>query len=531
MTFRIESLDYKDFPQFSHFDKSFIAKDEKLTHFVGAWADLTALNKKAESRSFSQKSRKRLTDVLKSQYSTLGHYDQFQSVINSLEDENCFTVITAHQPVLFGGPLYIPYKIASAINLARQITENGDKTVLPVFVIGGEDHDFEEVNHLNIFGKKITWEHHNGGPVGRMDSKGLSDVIDQVTSFFSNGRTDVDIEDLLRSSFTPERSYAQAYQDFIIKLFGQYDLIVLNMDSKELKAAFKDVMIREVKEQLSYQEVNQVQDAKAEAGFDAQAFVREVNLFYMTDNLRSVITKEGDRFHIRDNDEYLTEQELIDEIESSPWNFSPNVVLRPLYQEYSLPNIAYIGGGGELSYWSERKSQFEAFDISFPLLVRRCSVMHIDDFIEKKMDAAGMDLNQLMKSKHQTIHELVSQDTTLDDELKALSNDVLKAFEVLVVKLEEQSDSLGKYARSEERKLEKTMESFQTKSFREIKKDYDVKVNQIEKVYDHLFPSNGLQERYANFLPYYAKFGRPYLDYLVQQLNPLTDKWIVLYDN
>lgn len=520
--FRTTNLEYDAIDQFSAFDKGFQNRDPKLEPFVGAWPETASLLQRLEERSFSSEKRHNLVSVLKDQYKSIGQLDRYEDLIDGLNNDSTFTVITAHQPVLFSGPLYVPYKIASAIHLARHLSEaQNERKVVPVFVTGGEDHDFDEMNHLHLYNNRITWDHDSGGPVGRFDLSGIDEAIEEIAQILGEPRSDLKVIELIRSCFSGERNYAQAYQDFIIRLFGQYGLLVINMDSESLKKAFIPIMKREIIEKPSKELVEATQKEKSSAGYDPQAFVREVNLFYIRNKTRSIILPENGGFLLRELEETMTEEDILKELDAHPASFSPNVVLRPLYQEYSLPNIAYIGGGGELSYWTERRSQFEAFGIDYPILVRRSSAIHLESFIISRMKDVGLSLDQLTQDKHKVIKSLVSQDTTLDDELKSISKDVMQEFEKLVLLLEDQADSLGKYARSEERKLEKTLENFQTKSFREIKKEYDVKVGKIEKVFDRLFPNNNLQERYSNFLSYLNRHGKAYLDFLVENLDPL----------
>ncbi|MDX1684777.1 MAG: bacillithiol biosynthesis cysteine-adding enzyme BshC [Saprospiraceae bacterium] len=531
--FRTASLEYDSIEQFSRFDKGFQNRDDGLLQFVGQWPTLDNLISMLEAKNFDNQRRKTLVEVLSDQYRNLGHYNDHSSKIEKLRDDNTFTITTAHQPVLLGGPLYVPYKIASAIQLCRMVNErSSEKEVIPIFIVGGEDHDFDEINHCHLFGNRIEWQHESGGPVGRFDLEGLQTAIDEAIEILGNGDEVMDVKALLSESFSQKDNYAQAYQDYIIRLFGKYGCLVLNMDEVRLKSGFMPLMKAEVESGISQPLVEKVQKKKEEAGYGAQTYVRQINLFYLDENVRSVILKlDNGSFRVRDLDLEWDEKQLISKLEQHPENFSPNVVMRPIYQEFTLPNIAYIGGGGELSYWSERQDQFKAFDVDFPILVRRKSVIHIESFIYRRMVSLGLDIDELVIDKHEVIKKLVSQDTTLDDKLKDKSKDVLHHFSKLVELLEDQAESLGKYAKSEERKLEKTLENFQDKSFREIKKEADVKVGKIEKVYDHIFPENGLQERYVNVLQLLNRHGRKYLDFLVSKLNPLeTDVTVIIED-
>ena len=454
----------------------------------------------------------------------MGFGKEHADSLNSLLDENTFVVTTAHQPVLFGGPLYIPYKIASTINLARKLSHHyPDKNILPVFVIGGEDHDFEEMNHLNLFGKKVEWMDSGGGAVGRLGTESLLPVIDEVVDIIGD-RSNVDVANILRESFIDKQNYAQGYQAFVMRLFGQYGLIALNMDDEDLKSSFVDKMTLEAFETPSKSLVEAEQGKIEAAGFKRQAFARDVNLFYMADGVRSVILKEGNRFYLRELDEYWSEDQMNEAISNYPNRFSPNVILRPIYQEYTLPNLAYIGGGGELAYWAERKTQFEFYGIKRPFLIRRQSVVHFEKHVLKKMEKLGLSIDHMWDDMHVVLRQLLVSDSNIVDELQRISETTMKSFQEMVHLMSSKSNSLGQYAQAEQRKLEKTIETFQSKTVRLLKKENETSVAQIEKVFNTLFPNGGLQERHDNFLGLLSRHGRNYLDYLVENLDPLNRK-------
>lgn len=494
---------------------------------------MEVFNKKIEQRQFDSERRQLLVEVLKKQYDKISMKDQYLSLIDHLKSDKTFTVITAHQPVLFGGPLYVPYKIASAIQLAKRIhASNAQNDIIPVFVIGGEDHDFEEVNHCHIYGKMVNWHSESGSSVGRMSLEGLEASISEVESILGLPKSDIDVVHLLKSCFlNDELNYAEAYQKFIVSLFGEYGLLVANMDDKSFKTAFMPYIKEEILHSPSKTLVESQQSIKAKAGLGTQTFVRDINVFFVSKTHRSVILKEEDNFIIREEDEIWTRDEMIKRIESEPQNFSPNVVMRPIYQEFIFPNIAYIGGGGELSYWAERRSQFEHFDLDFPVLVRRASAMHLEPFIQKRMSDLNLAIEELSKGRHKIMEEKVREETSIDNDINALSSKVLQEFSKLVEVLNTQSESLGKYAMSEERKLEKTLESFQSKSIRELKKENDVLIGKIDKIFDQLFPGNGLQERHDNFLSYLNRNGQEYLNFLVENLDPLSSDIYLLTES
>jgi bacillithiol biosynthesis cysteine-adding enzyme BshC len=358
MKCKISHRQFDEIKAFSTFDKAFQAQKDDLLPFINEWASLDAFTDVIAQRSFSSEQRSLLVEALRAQYQTLDMTFETDSPIDRLSNPNTYTVITAHQPVLFGGPMYIVYKIASAIKLASILKDKfRDKDFVPVFIMGGEDHDFQEVNHANVFRKKIEWKHFQGGSVGRYNLNDFSEIIDQLEMLLGSAGHASDVIKLIRSCFTTDLSYGKAYQKFIHALFGKYGLLVVDLDDRELKRSFTPIMVKEVKERPSQKLIEKTQEELKSIGFKKQAHARAINLFYLGDDFRSVILFEDDKFIIRETNEAFSEDELVAKIHLEPENFSPNVVMRPIYQESVFPNLAYIGGGGELAYWSERKRQ------------------------------------------------------------------------------------------------------------------------------------------------------------------------------
>lgn len=526
--YSLHYADFEDVPGFSKFDKAFQRQESTLTPFVGEWPTIDNILAKSEDLNFPQNRRDTLVEVVSRQYEQLGQLDNFTSQIQDLAQDNVYTILTAHQPVLFGGPLYIPYKIASTINLSDQLnqTQSGIQTV-PVFVIGGEDHDFEEMNHLNLFGERITWSDEQGGPVGRYVIDSLEEVIKTVLEKLGQNSV-YDIRKVLMSSFTSGRSYGQAYQDFLIKLFGSKGILIINMDDPILKDSFKHIIREELLESPSQALVEDEQNKLESGGYKKQAHAREINLFYLEENVRSVILREEDGYRLRELDRTLSQEELLDLLEKSPESFSPNVVLRPIYQEFCLPNLAYIGGGGELAYWSERRKQFAHFDLQRPALVRRNSVIWLESFVLKKMEKSGLEITDLFSPESEVIRVRIGDESDAMDKLNRQSTELLERFAQMGQMLDAQSPSLGQYAAAEHRKFEKTLASFEDKLVRQIKKDNEVLVNQVKKIFDTVYPEGKLQERHANFLPFLARYGEIYLDILIKELNPLDRRVVII---
>jgi bacillithiol biosynthesis cysteine-adding enzyme BshC len=303
------------------------------------------------------------------------------------------------------------------------------------------------------------------------------------------------------------------------------------MDHPKLKARFLQIMKRELFQRPSMSLIKGEQKKLEELGYKPQALARDINLFYLTEDFRERIEWNGDHFEIVNQDLTFTEDEMIEELESHPERFSPNVCLRPVYQEYILPNLAYVGGGGEIAYWLERKTQFEEFDVNFPMLIRRNSLLWIDNKLSKDMREIGLDIQDLFKDTdtliNNWIHANSGSTVEYDEELKRIES----AFDSLSKKAEALDPTLKKAIEAEKVRQLKSAEQLGKRLIRAEKANHEQSVNKIRKIRDKLFPDQSLQERYDNFIPFYLKYGRQFIDILLRELSPFEKGLIVVEDH
>jgi len=526
---KIEKIEYSKVSAISFKDLSYIELEPFLKDFYNYTPDLDSFSKAIEDRKKYPVDRALLVEVLQENYSQIKASDIQNQNIEALKSDNTFTIITAHQPSLFGGPLYYILKIASVINLCLQLKERyPEYTFVPTFVSGGEDHDFEEVDHLHLFGKTIKWEREAKGAVGRLSIEGLEEVIDTVSEILGDKPIAVAIVDTFRKSLKDSETYSDFVFKFVNQLFGKYGLIAVNMDNVNLKNRFASLMKREILEQVSNPLIIETQNRLEEHKFKAQAFPRDINLFYLCQDGRKRIEPDGEGFAIVDTNLRFTQEGLLKELENHPDRFSPNVVMRPLYQEYCLPNLVYIGGGGEIAYWLERKSQFEAFNVFYPILIRRNSAMILNNGDLKNMSKLGFTVDDIFKDKDKLIFQFINATSEIEIKLDDQKNKIQDAFNEIAKKSAAVDPSLSKSVLAEMTKQLKNIDHMESRIKRSLKSQQEVNVKKIEKLTEKLFPGNGLQERYDNFLPHYLAIGDSFFDILIENLDPIDRKFICL---
>jgi bacillithiol biosynthesis cysteine-adding enzyme BshC len=527
----ITTFDFKDIPQFSDTDKAYTLGDKSLRPFYEHEVTLEAFEKVIAQKNFEPRKRQILVEELEKQYEGVAATKETLENIEQLKSANCYTIITAHQPNLFTGPLYTIYKIISTINLVEKLRQNYPKQqFVPVFWTGGEDHDFEEVNHLNLFGNRLTWEDAQGGSVGQYSVASLRSVLDETKAILGEGEHAKVVAEKLEEFYGNANSYSEAVRHFLNWIFGRYGLVIVNGGT----VGFKRQMIPLFKDELLHQSskaiiAQTIQDLEA-AGYQEQAYAREINLFYLSPNKRSRIVKEGNQYEVLDTDLRFSEAEILAELEANPQSFSPNVILRPLFQESVFPNLGYIGGGGEIAYWLERKTQFEHYQVPFPMLIRRCSVLWIPKGMTKLMSKLDIQTAQLFEDTHQLLKQYVLDNTEADLSLKEELEALNGIFEQILQKAKRVDPALEPGVLGQQTQMQKSIENLEQRLIRSEKKKNETSMQQIEKLKDSLFPNNGLQERHDNFLAFYSRYGNAFLDTLKANLDVLDKKLVVIED-
>lgn len=520
---------FADIDQLSARDKAYQSEDPALRPFYKYAVNLESFDDVLEARQAISTDRVILYQTLQRQYASMQLTEAQKRNLQLLQDDTTFTVITAHQPSLLTGPLYFIYKIASTIRLAKDLTARySDKHIVPVFVIGGEDHDFEEINHLHIFGKTITWDTDHGGPVGRLSADSLAPVVDEISEVLGSSAYADEARQIIQSALAHATTYYEFTRALVQSLFGDYGLLIVNMDDLAFKKKLVPILKREIFEQVSKPLIEDTQAAIVQAGHSTQTHVRDINVFYLTARGRNRIEQDGDVYQVVDTDTAWTRSELEAALDTHPEQFSPNVNLRPIYQELIFPNLAYVGGGGELAYWMERKSQFEALGIPYPMLVRRNSVMLLAKGNRRNLDKLSLAVDDLWQPTHQIINQIIAAATSVDLDISNEAAAIATAYKSVADRAATINPGLGKYVLAEETKALKQIEQIGSRLKREIKKQEEVKVKQVEKLKEKLFPNNGLQERYDNIWQYYITYGQSLIDYLVDNLDPMNKDFVIL---
>ena len=527
----IQQLTYDQVPYLSKRDQAYALAVPALRPFYKYDVNLEAFAQVIQDKKKKAINRQALIEVLAEQYQELSPSEATLKNIQALGQDNTFTVVTAHQPSLFTGPLYYIYKVISAINLAEQLRRRyPTQNFVPVFITGGEDHDFEEVNHLHLFGKTISWQNAESGPVGMMKTDSLQPVLAEVKEVLGDSERAGELYEILKASVEQHAQYSGAARHLTNELFKAYGLVIIDMNHRRFKQLFIPYIKEEILEQPSKALVEKAQSELEKAGFSGQAYPREINFFYLQPGQRERIVEEAGRFRVLNTELSFSREELLQEIEQHPERFSPNVVMRPIFQEAILPNLAYIGGGGELAYWLERKSQFEHFGLNFPMLVRRNSVLFIDGGNAKRLEKLNLSVADIFRDIEELVKAYVHENTENEISLAEEKVQLEAIFKQVERKAGEVDPTLVKAFAAEGARQMNSLQQLETKLMRAEKQRHDTAINQMRALKEKLFPGNGLQERYDNFMGFYLKYGRGFFEVLKENLDPMESTFTVVVD-
>jgi bacillithiol biosynthesis cysteine-adding enzyme BshC len=468
--------------------------------------------------------REKLVSALKEQ--NISPTEKQQQNIEALLSESSFTVTTGHQLNLFTGPLYFIYKIVTAINLAEQLNgKYSNKHFVPVYWMASEDHDIDEINHVFLYGKKIEWRTEQQGAAGRLKCSGIEAVIDEVQKVLGVSENANAITGLLRRCYAEKHTLSEATRLFVDHLFGKYGLLILDADDASLKEEFNDVMQDDLKNSTAFKLVNSTISRLEEKSYEVQVRPREINLFYLADKNRLRIVKENTNYFGLDkegNKKALSSADL-----SKSVCLSPNVALRPLYQETVLPNVAYVGGPAEIAYWLEYKSVFDNYGVSYPVLVLRNSVMIVERAVAGKIEKLGLSTKDLFAS----LDELSKQYVLRNDHQFTTATDagsIEKIFGGLKKRVEEVDVTLSSTVEAEMQKHLNSLKALEEKVIRAGKRKHETSIQQIQKIKERLFPNGKLAERIENFLQYYVKYGDAFISSLMESIEPMNDSITIL---
>ena len=388
--------------------------------------------------SFTVEKRKSLVNKLIEQYRGIEIHDALQSNLEKLKQPNTYTVTTGQQLHIFLGPVFFIYKITSVIRQARRLQKkHPENNYVPVFWMASEDHDLNEINEISVFGKKYTWQAEKGGPVGRLSTQGLENICNEWLELGKKENLPAELTDLFnvfKTAYTKFRSLADATRFIINHLFGQYGLIIIDADSKSSKYELTELATNDIESDDIYNALQESSAALKEAGYGNQVNPRRTHFFIINNGLRQRIDRVEGGFNLHPTNEFISDESMHQLVVNSPEVLSPNALLRPIYQQLILPNVAYVCGPSELHYWHQLHPVFIRENIAAPALLMRDSYIALDAKTQQFLITAGINENSLWRGFETAAKELETRllgNQGLDADVAILINQTEKIFDYL----------------------------------------------------------------------------------------------------
>lgn len=517
---RLQKLEFSETRSFSSFFLDYIQKKDSLKPFYTGFPEVE--NFKAQiaekSKSYSDANRKVLAEVLQKQYQEIDSSQEIKQNLNSLKENTTFTITTGHQLNIFTGPLYFIYKIVTVINTCKELKKQYPKyNFVPVYWMASEDHDYEEIKYFRLDGKKYTWETTQIGAVGRFNPESIAKLFNEIPG---------DIE-LFKQAYK-QKTLSAAVRHYVNALFSHEGLLVVDADDRSLKTLFQGVIRDDIFDHTPKKLVEE-QNSKLESlGYHPQVFARDINFFYLDKNLRNRLEINGDTFQVVDTNIQFSKSEIEKMIIEEPEKFSPNVILRPLYQEVILPNLAYAGGPAEVVYWLQLKKVFDHFKVPFPVLMPRNFALIIDTPVSRKFEKTGLAYQHLFEEKNYLFNQWVVKNTVRDLSLGKEIQTMSHLFSSIRDQAAAIDPTLTKFIEAQRKRALNGLEKTEQKMMRAEKRLHTDKLGQLEAVKEELFPKGSPQERVDNFLNFYQKDPQ-FIAHLLNTFDPFDFKFNLLF--
>ncbi len=531
MEVNCSNIAYQDTGFFSKIAIDYLNNAKELQPFLLHQPNLQGIQQAITARKNFATNRQLLVQELTKQYQNISLTQLQEKNLQALLQENTFTITTAHQPNIFTGPLYFIYKILHVIKLVEACNQHfTNNHFVPVYYMGSEDADLDELGFINIDGKKLVWQTTQTGAVGRMKvDKNLLHLIDEMYGQIGVQKFGNDFIQKIKSCYTEGKTIQQATLEFVNTLFNQYGLLIIIADTTAFKQCFETVINKELQENFSNKKLQQTVSDLGKH-YKVQTVGRAINLFYLQEQRRDRIEKENNQFFIKSADGTIETLAIEDAIKNNIQAFSPNVVLRGVFQETILPNVAFVGGGGELAYWLELKDIFNAVQVPYPVLFLRNSFLVIEQTSSKLIDKLKIPVQQLFLTSEHLVNEQVKQQiaTSFKTEVDNLITQIDNAYSNIQQTIVNNYPTIAQHTEALQTKNLKQLQALHKKIIRAEKRKQTELVQQINTLKHQLFPKENLQERTENIALFYAKYGDAFINILYKHTLTTEQKFTIL---
>jgi bacillithiol synthase len=458
---------------------------------------------------------------------------QTRQNIEALKSEKTIAVVTGQQLGIFGGPLYTIYKSITAVKLCRYLKENFEGyNFVPVFWLEGDDHDYDEVSSVSVLNGEnqfITLKYEDGIPEennrSSMGHLTFNDNFELVLTALNGSLRDTEFKaglmESIREIYKPGKTFLESFRELMIALFDEYGLVFFNPLDKEVRKILKPLFAKEIADFTEHATHLIERSAELEELYHAQVKVKAINLFCIEENERLLIepTDTGE-YRLKGKRKKFTRDELLGLVEVSPEKFSPNVLLRPICQDFIFPTGFYVGGPGEISYFAQVSPLYEMYGIDMPIIYPRSSATIVEKGVKNIMDKYDLGYKDIFTEEESFIQKIVaaSSDIDLEKIFERSLNEILSSISTIEADLMKIDKTLIDLSSKSKQRMEESLNYLKNKAQEAQKRKYDSTIRQISKVRNVLFPAGNLQEREINWLYFADKYGSEIIQWLFSEL-------------
>lgn len=475
-----------------------------------------------------------LADILMIQNKFFNASETTIKNIELLRNENTFAVVTGQQAGILTGNLYTIVKAINTYQLAQKYSEYfPDYNFVPVFWLESDDHDFLEVNNINVFDKennlaKIEY-YENGTPQERYLTPVNSIILDDFIEKFNNDLNEIllntdfsdTVFDFINRSYKSGISFTIAFARFVNYLIGDLGIVFCNPADKEIKKLLIPIFEKELNTYPETCERVIETSAVIEQKYEPQVKPQPINVFYVNNNRRHLIEPRPENiFALKNSRQRFEKAQLIEQLYSSPENFSGNVILRPICQDYLLPTIAYIGGPSEVAYFGQFKSVYDFYGINMPIIYPRVSVSLLESRVSSFITKHNLLFEEFFDEKKITaklmnkINDLKVEDIfgNFKDELNAL-------YYSFGIDLEKVDKNLLNTFKNKNEKYIESLDYLKDKFIESQAQQNESTILKLKSAIQSIYPDETLQERYINIVYYLNKYGMDIIKKLIDTMD------------
>lgn len=505
----------------------FLADREPAASFFRA----RSLAEVADHLEQTNHDRNRIHDILRRQNSLYSASAATMANIDRLKEDRALCLFAGQQAGLFGGPLLTQVKALAVVKCAAMYSEQLSRPVIPIFWIAGDDHDFEEANHTFVLARngepcRIAYDSAPKHPlpiaeVTFEDHKELARAITQLKDCLGTTDFTEDLLALIERAYTGSDSMVTAFGKLMAGLTDGLGLVLFSPGDTEVKQLSLPFFRTVIEKQDEIHERLHAANSRLEkAGYHIQVEKRDdaSHLFYNLRGRRPIL-RQGDGFIV--DDKHYTTEGLLEELTAHPERFSPDVMLRPVFQSYLLPTVSQKGGPAEIAYLAQLNDLFDLFDLPAPLHRARATVTVVEKRMGKYLADYEFTFAELTGDVEQIINRVLA---------KTFPDDLERDFEKLRENIEGEFDNfrdealqfdpgLKEFARQSFGKIDFTLKAFEAKVFSAHKKKSQQTRDRIYRVAHALYPRHGLQERTLNISYFLARYGFGFVKFLYEQMD------------